>query len=135
MCDTASLNIILILMLIQGNLFESSQNNINKIINHRKRQKNKRILIYQCIVFFINVKIFDQPITQKIIKRTNTILEDLIWCEIKNKQMTIEKEIMTCKLLTLNCFIWCSLTLGIPLSAIISGRQTRPPSEAMWMQC
>ena len=45
------------------------------------------------------------------------------------------QEIMKCIMLTLNSFIWHSLTLDIPLSAIISGRHTRPPSEAMWMQC
>jgi hypothetical protein len=33
------------------------------------------ITTYQCIVLFIDIKIFDQSITQKIIERTNTILE------------------------------------------------------------
>jgi hypothetical protein len=38
-------------------------------------RKGKQITIYQRIVLFIDIKIFDQSITQKIIERTNTILE------------------------------------------------------------
>ena len=39
-------------------------------------RKGKQITIYQRIVLFIDIKIFDQSITQKIIERTNTILGD-----------------------------------------------------------
>lgn len=45
------------------------------------------------------------------------------------------RNLWNAKWLTLSSFIWPSLTLDIPSSAIISGRQTRPPSEAMWMHC
>lgn len=31
-------------------------------------------MMYQCIVFFINIKIFNQPITQEIIKTTSSML-------------------------------------------------------------
>lgn len=35
---------------------------------------------------------------------------------------------------TFNSFMWCSLILDTPLSAITTGRHTRPPSEAMYTQ-
>jgi hypothetical protein len=38
-------------------------------------RKGKQVTIYQRIILFIDIKIFDQSITQKIIERTNTILE------------------------------------------------------------
>jgi hypothetical protein len=41
---------------------------------------------------------------------------------------------MELKMLTLSCVILLSLIFDFPISAIISGRQTRPPSEAMWTQ-
>jgi len=58
-------------------------------------RKGKQITIYQRIVLFIDIKIFDQSITQKIIERTNTILEGnfIFKTDNNNKQMKWVKKL------------------------------------------
>jgi hypothetical protein len=58
-------------------------------------RKGKQVTIYQRIILFIDIKIFDQSITQKIIKRTNTILEGnfIFKADNNNKQMKWVKKL------------------------------------------
>jgi hypothetical protein len=48
-----------------------------------KAKKSKKSMIYQSIVLFVDIKIFNQSITQKIIESTDTVLE--IYFKTNNK--------------------------------------------------
>ena len=88
-------------------------------------RRNDIILIQSNIgvVFFVNVEIFDKPLSKKIIEGNCLFLEKLY----KNHQMTGCAEPAKTHL-TIIC---ADVTLGRPISTIMAGLQIRPPSLAI----